>query len=156
MKNLELVDLRQQATFQQQSLQFVNVAATCFVWRATWYAWDLFVGLGAGSALGSLLAGATVIIMSRWCKTSELSPASEGRDVKDRTLRVLYLFVLTAGICLYWRGCWSLADNFLGGNLPIRIDLVVTMAIGCLTLATVNCSGIGKHGILDYTALSGG
>jgi hypothetical protein len=144
-------------TVQQQFVQCALVASTCFVWRGTWYFWDLVVGLGIGGALGSLFVGVVVIILTRWCpKTSDLCPPSEGIGLKDKSARMLFHVAVAAGVCLYWRGWWSIADNIIGKLLPAMVDCIVSFFIGCLGLIVINCSHLGKLGILDYTTLAAG
>mmetsp|Transcript_74016 Transcript_74016/g.149132 ORF Transcript_74016/g.149132 Transcript_74016/m.149132 type:complete len:166 (+) Transcript_74016:117-614(+) len=144
-------------TVKSQAIQFALIASTIFVWRGVWKSWTLGAGAGVGSAFGSLFVGGVFIILFRWCtQTSELSPPYGGKSAQDRTARVIFNIVVIACVSLYWRGWWSIADNVLGRYLPPIADCCVTLFIGIMGLAALNCTELGKQTILDYTALEKG
>jgi hypothetical protein len=117
----------------------------------------LVAGSSIGSAFGALFVGGVAIILFRWCtQTSGLYPPYGGIDSKDKFFRVIFHWLVVACVSLYWRGWWSILDNVLGVYTPAIADCIVTLFMGCAGLAVINCTSLGKGGIMDYTTLEKG
>ena len=124
------------------AVHLANLVFMILIWRGLWAFEDLLMSGGAFDGvrawLSILIGGALLVWLRYYSGAQNMLPVHEGKTLRARAVRLLFLVVVIGGVAMFWRGWFLLGDNIAGEEAGGLKDSLLTIFAGMSGVAVFN------------------